>query len=188
MPPKVRVNKEDIIQTALKLVRQGGEQAINARAIASALGCSTQPVFYNFETMEELAEAIRQEVYGIYLVFIKRETEQSNYPSYKSMGMAYIRFAKEERELFKLLFMQDRTGKDTSPTLDFEEAVSSIMNANGVSKEVAFRIHLEVWACVHGIATMLATAFLSLEWELISDMLTDVYRGILQRHLSGEKI
>jgi AcrR family transcriptional regulator len=187
MPPKVRVSKEEIIQTALKLVRQGGEQAINARAIASALGCSTQPVFYNFETMEELAEAIRQEAYGIYLGFIKRETEQSNYPSYKSMGMAYIRFAKEERELFKLLFMQDRTGKDTSPTLDFEEAVAYIINASGLNREAAVRIHMELWSCVHGIAVMTATSFLSLEWEFISDMLSDVYVGVLSRYTMGEK-
>ena len=174
MPPKVRVNKEDIIQTALKLVRQGGEQAINARAIASALGCSTQPVFYNFETMEELAEAIRQEVYGIYLGFIKRETEQSNYPSYKSMGMAYIRFAKEERELFKLLFMRDRTGEDLSPSPDFEESAEIISRSNGVSIETARLMHLEMWTCVHGIGAMLATSFLSFDEELVSRIISGI--------------
>ena len=33
------------------------------------------------------------------------------YPPYKASGIAYIQFAKEEKELFKLLFMRDRTGE-----------------------------------------------------------------------------
>ena len=54
MPPKVKITKEDIIRTAVDLVRQRGIDAINARAIATALSCSTQPIFSNFATMDEL--------------------------------------------------------------------------------------------------------------------------------------
>jgi hypothetical protein len=35
-----------------------------------------------------------------------------------------------------------------------------------------------MWAFVHGIATMFATGFLNLDWELISKILTDAYQGI----------
>ncbi|HJJ91721.1 MAG TPA: hypothetical protein O0Y15_02790, partial [Methanocorpusculum sp.] len=58
MPPKVKIRKKDIINAAVDLVRQNGESAINARNIASVLNCSTQPVFSNFETMEELRCAV----------------------------------------------------------------------------------------------------------------------------------
>ena len=61
-----------------------------------------------------------------------------------------------------------------------------IMKANGVSLEKARLMHLEMWTCVHGIGTMLATSFLPLEREMISDMLTDIYQGIRARHLSEE--
>ena len=47
-------------------------------------------------------------------------------------------------------------------------------------------MHLEIWTCVHGIGTMLATSFLSLEWGLISNIITDVYMGIRTRYLSEE--
>ena len=60
MPPKVRVTKENIIKTATELVRQSGADAINARAIAKVLGCSTQPIFSNFATMDELKTAVIQ--------------------------------------------------------------------------------------------------------------------------------
>ena len=101
--------------------------------------------------------------------------------------MAYIRFAKEEKELFKLLFMCDRKGKDFVPTFDFDASVDMIMKANGVDKDKAALIHLEMWTCVHGIGTILATSFLELDWELISNVLSDVYHGIRARHLSREE-
>ncbi len=187
MPPKTRITKDDIIKTTIKLVREKGTDSINARSIASALNCSTQPIFSNFESMEELEEAIIISAYDQYLNFIKSEVETGKYPEYKSFGMAYIRFAKEEKELFKLLFMRDRTKEDYSFSPDFEESVKMIMNANGISKEKATLIHLEMWTCVHGIGTMLATSFMPLEWNLISDILSDIYHGIRARHLSEEK-
>ena len=58
------------------------------------------------------------------------------------------------------------------------------MKANGVTAEKARLMHLEMWSCVHGIGVMIATSFLPLAWEMISDMLTDVYQGIRTRHLS----
>ena len=186
MPPKVKITKEDIVNTAVELVRANGEGAVNARAIAARLNCSTQPVFSNFATMDDLLEEAFTNAYDQYLCFIKNEVESGKYPVYKAFGMAYIRFAKEEKELFRFLFMRKRTGEDIAPSPDFEESVQLIMQANGVTAETARLIHLEMWTCVHGIGTMLATSYLSLEWELIGDMLTDIYQGIRARHLSKE--
>lgn len=185
MAPKVKITKEDIVKAAVELIREKGQQAVNARAIATALNSSTQPIFFNFRAMADLEKAVITEAYGLYLGFIESEVQSGKYPRYKAFGMAYIRFAYEEKELFKLLFMRDRTGEDTSPALDFEQSVEMIMKSNGVTRDVATLMHLEMWTCVHGIATMLATSFLSLEWGLISDILTDVYQGIRERHLSG---
>ena len=186
MPPKVKITKEDIIRAAVALVRENGEGAINARAVAAALGCSTQPVFSNFETMEDLRKAVIAAAYETYLGFLKNEAENGKYPQYKSFGMAYIRFAKEERELFRLLFMRDRNGEDLSPSPDFAQSVKMIEGAIGASVEEAELMHMELWATVHGIATMQLTSFLSLEEEHVSRMLTDMYQGLCTRYASKE--
>ena len=101
--------------------------------------------------------------------------------------MAYVRFAKEERELFKLLFMRDRTGEDLSPSPDFEESARLIAEANGISLDTARLMHLEMWSCVHGVGVMTATSFLLLDDELISNMLSDVYQGLRKRHAKGDE-
>lgn len=187
MPPKVKITKEDIIKTTLELVRRSGESSINARAVAGALNCSTQPIFSNFASMEELRGVIIAEAYDLYLRFVQNEVDSGKYPEYKSFGMAYIRFAMDEKELFKLLFMRDRTGEDLSPSTDFEKSAEIISKASGVSIETARLMHLEIWACVHGIATMIVTSFLPLELDLISTMMTDVYQGIRTRYTTEGK-
>ena len=138
--------------------------------------------------MEELQEAVVLAVYERYAGFIKNEIARGEYPTYKAFGMAYVRFAKEEKELFKLLFMRDRSAEDrTASSPDFEESVQLIMKTNGLSEEAARMMHLELWTCVHGIAVLLATSFLPLRFELVSDMLSDVYRGLCARH-GGEGV
>jgi hypothetical protein len=62
-----------------------------------------------------------------------------------------------------------------------------IMNANGLPRERAVRMHLEMWACVHGIAAMMATSFFTPDWALIDEMLTDVYQGVRMRHVQAHQ-
>ncbi len=187
MPPKATISKKDIIDSALRLCREHGDEAVNARRIASTIGCSTQPIFSNFETMDELKAATIYAAYELYLKFIQKEVASGKYPKYKAFGMAYIRFAKEETELFKLLFMRDRTGEDLAPSPDFEESANLIAEANGISIEKARLMHLEMWSCVHGIGVMIATSFLPLDDEIISNMLSDIYQGLRKKHTEENK-
>ena len=186
MPPRVKITKEEIVDAALSLLKSNGEEAINARSLAAALGCSTQPIFSNFESMEALREGMIARAYENYLSFIEKELAAGKYPPYKAFGMAYIRFAKEEKALFRLLFMRDRTGEDLSPSPDFERSVQLIMEANRLSRETAMLFHVEMWACVHGIGTMLATSFQPMDEELISRMTSDVYQGVRARLIAEE--
>lgn len=183
MPPKVKITREDIINGAFEIVRESGAQALNARAVAARLSCSTQPVFSNFATMEDLHFAVAEKAEALYREYMRQEVEAAKYPAYKASGMAYIRFAKEEREFFKLLFMCDRSAEamqQDSPL--FDEMVDAVHSSTGLEIENAKLLHLETWAFVHGIATMFATGFLELDWDLVSKMLTDIYQGLRKQY------
>ena len=184
MPPKAKITKESIIATSLALLRESGAEAINARSIATALGCSTQPIFSNFSSMEELEAEVTSAAYDLYYSFLKNEAASGKYPPYKSYGRAYIRFAEEEPNLFKHLFMRDRSGEPFCETEDFRDSVEMLMKSNGISRELAQLIHLEMWVAVHGIASLLVTSFLDFDSELISRMLSDIYNGVRMKHLS----
>ena len=185
MPPKVKTTKEEIISAALNLVRTNGESALNARNIAAELNCSTQPIFSNFTSMDELRLSVVKKANELCQEYTKREVHSGEHPFFKATGMAYIRFAKEEKELFKFLYMRDRSNETIPEDSEHLEKMATIIQNNiGISETAAKLFHLEIWAYVHGIASMLATGFLDLEWDLISKMLTDAYLGLKKQYES----
>lgn len=183
MPPKSKLTKQDIVDTAVDLVRKQGMQGLNARNLATAMGCSTQPIFSNFASMEELYYSVIQRADALNKAYIDKEIALGQFPAYKASGMAYIRFAKEEKELFKLLYMRDRDSEVIPKEHALTNQMEAIVHKNtGLEGDGARLFHLEMWACVHGIATMFATGFLDLDWDLVSQMLTDIYQGLNKRY------
>ena len=183
MPPKVKITREDIVNAGYALARECGADAVNARSVAKKLGCSTQPVFSNFAAMEDLKRAVIEKAEKEYAAFVRRESENSAYPPYKASGMAYINWARTEKELFKLLFMRQRNSETGSEKALFDDATQTVARYTGLTPEEARLFHLEMWAFVHGIASMFATGFLELDEELVSRTLSDVYLGLKSRFL-----
>lgn len=188
MPPKIKITRDNIIESAVGIIRKKGMEALSVRNIAADLGCSTQPVFSNFRTMEELKIAAVEAADALYQRYLRREMGRGDLPPYKASGMAYIRFAREERELFRLLFMRNRTGEKIDETTEGIEGLLDILQQNaGLSREDAFLFHLEMWVYVHGIATMIATSYLEWDSRMISRMLTDAYEGMKKRYADRER-
>lgn len=186
MPPKVKITRDDILRAATELTRAEGAQAVNARRVAGWLGCSTQPIFSNFATMEALHAAVKQAANERYQSFLQTDMADGKYPAYKASGMAYIRFAREERELFKLLFMCDRSGQTIPEDRESIRPLLELIQRNlHIDEDAAFRFHMEMWIYVHGIATMIATAYLDWDEEMVSDLITDAYMGMKQRYTGG---
>ena len=183
MPPKAKVSKEDILNACISLVRKNGEDAFKAREIAKELGCSTQPIFSNFKSMEELRYEVLMYAAKVFRSYQESIIKSGEYPAYKASGMGYIRFAKEERELYKLLFMRDRRDEEFENPVDqdFDNAVLTVMERTGLSRDEAMLFHLEMWVFVHGIAAILATSFLELDNDTVSRMLTDQFKGLVSR-------
>ena len=183
MPRKTVIFKKDIINAAVELVRSDGHESLNARALAKSLGCSTQPIFSNFSSMDDVMKSVLEATLEVYNDFVRREFERgSGYPPYKTNGMAYIRFAMDEKNLFRLLFMRDRTNDpDPVENSTFTDVLPLIMKATGLSENQAALFHLEMWTCVHGIAVMAATSYYKWDEELASRAMTDTYQGLIRR-------
>ena len=138
--------------------------------------------------MEQVQLAVRQEAQRLYERRLTEAMTAGKYPPYKASGMAYMRFALEERELFRLLFMRDRSGEGK---IDDRESVRPILNLLqeklGLDEEQAARFHGEMWLFVHGIATALATGYLPWDEEQVSRMMSDVYLGLRHRFCQPEQ-
>ena len=182
-PAIIRITKEAILEAGLALLRDQGPDALNARALAARLKCSTQPIFSNFPSMDALRLSLVQEAEKVYQAFIAQEMEKNLYPPYKASGMAYIRFAREESQLFRLLYMRSRKDEPAPPEDQLtQKMIRLIQNGTGADQNQAELMHLEMWAFVHGMAVLCATQFYPLDEELTSRMLTDAFQGLKARH------
>ena len=187
MPPKSRFTEEQIVSCALDIARAEGMGGVTARAVAGRLGASTKVILGVFPDMEALRARVMDAADALYERSIAREMAAGEYPPYKASGMAYIRFARDERELFRVLFMRDRSREDIRAREgDLTPFVRIIRDAFGVSEETALRVHLEMWVYVHGIASMIVTGYLDWDMNTVSDMLTDMYQGIMARLIGKE--
>lgn len=52
MPAKKQVTKEMILGAALRVLMEGGTEAVNVKSLAAELGCSTQPIYLSFDNMD----------------------------------------------------------------------------------------------------------------------------------------
>lgn len=183
MPPKFKFTREEIINAALYITRRRGLSGLTARALAAELDCSVKPIFGLFENMEEVQREVYASAYNLYQNYLKEDMAKGKYPPYKASGMAYIRFAKEERELFKLLFMRDRSQEKPEENREEIRPLLELIQRNlGLCEEDAYLFHIEMWLYVHGIATMIATSYLDWQDEFISKVLTDAYMGLKYRY------
>lgn len=179
MPPITKTSKEKIISAAHSLVKREGLDALNARALAKELGTSTQPIFTNYSSMEDILSDLSVEAYKTYRRYIEDTYKENKFPPYKASGIAYTRFAREERELFKLLFMSKEGAKTNgSDFVSYDDIISAMASGLGIGIETARTMHTEIWIWVHGAATCIASDFIALEEEKISEMLTVVYNSL----------
>lgn len=179
MPRSNMFTKEQVLDAALQLTRKKGISAVSARSLGSELGSTSRPIFSHFENMQDVQTAIIDKANKLYLAYINSEISSGKYPAYKASGMAYVRFAKEEKELFKLLFMRERTHEETlKDPEEMDKLLSLICDQIGIDMDAARLFYLEMWTFTHGIATMIATNYYEWNEELVSIALSDMYSGL----------
>ena len=115
----------------------------------------------------------------------EKEIAKNEYPEYKAVGMGYIRFAKEEKQLFKYLLMNEGMRQSGMESESFNESVSMIMKNYGLYRDEASRLHAQMWIFVHGIASMFATDYVNWDWETVNSLVSDAYKGFM-KNLQGE--
>lgn len=180
MPPVRRIQKEDIIKTTLEILKNESLESVNARRISKELHCSVQPIFYNFKNMDELKSVVFQEMYKIYQKYMIKGSKEEQ--SYKGMGLAYIKFARDYPNYFKIIFM-NKTELSPKSFIDNDDRGNNVLKEGakltGFDLENQKDFHLKVWIFTHGLATLAATKTVNINDDEIDKLLTETVRDII---------
>ena len=189
MPPKFRSTREEMIAAALELVRQGGKDALTARALGAKLGCSAKPIFGLFRNMEELTDAVRAAAMRKYDTYVGTAWDYT--PAFKRFGMQMVLFAAEEPNLFRLLFMRNNREQANLSTLKTLLGPTRLLCLDAIAKDyqmsekeaAAFFEHM--WIFTYGLAVLCATGMCQFSEEELCTILGRQFMGAIGLMKSG---
>lgn len=164
-----RPMRRDVLQTALELLREG-PQALTVRAIAAALGTSTQAVYTSHGGKHGLLNEIYVEGYRRLRRRLQqaRDAETGAEGRLRAIGRAYREFAVDNPELFQMMFCNVIPGfrpapatlEDTWQTfLVLADAVRETVEA-GVWQGEPDQIARLLWQVVHGQSQLEVAGYL----------------------------
>ncbi len=176
MPPKVKITRDMIIDAAFEIARESGIENVNARNVAKRIGCSTQPLLYCFKTMDEIRDAVFERADDYHTHYLMGDGEFSML----NVGLAYVRFAAEEKRLFRLLFQSDHFAKQSLNDLINDESVSPMITAvcreNGITPDEAKDAFTASALLVHGMASLLANNSMEYDPQTVAHILENQFK------------
>ena len=159
MAPKNKFTKDEMIAAALRVVRSKGIDGLTAKTMADELGTSTQPIFTGFGSMD----GVRQEVYAAAVRVYDGYADAGLKGAipFLGVGMQYIRFAREEPELYRLLFLTRAQDQEHSAMKSMQHLQAlvrpTLMDVYHITAEEADRYFRDLWLVVHGLSTLIVT-------------------------------
>ena len=159
MPPKVKFQKEEIVDAALNVARKSGFDAVTARDVAKELRVSVSPIFTYFDSMEQLRAEVYESAKGRYREYIERGLSETI--PFLGVWHQYLAFAREEPELYKLLFLTkpDNVSGGAMEALRFSQdmARDSIMHTYKMDAHTADCYFRNMWLAAFSFATLVVT-------------------------------
>ena len=151
MPPAVQFTRKEVIDAAFEIVRDQGLEKLSARLVAQALKSSTTPIYSLFGSMEALEIEVLKKIAAQ-----KRSYETVSYTgsTFIDIGLGYVRFAREEKKLFRGLFQSAHSKMLLESML--QEMTELMKTDEGLSDLDAEQIDQIVrlgWYYIHGIAS-----------------------------------
>ena len=184
MPPSVKFTKQEIIDAALRVTRAGGIGSLTARSLATELGASTRPMFTYFDSMDALKYEVHEAAKDLYRAYVKRGLAEPI--PFLGVGQSYIRFAKEERELYKLLFLEKPSsaggGAMEALALSQDLVRASLMRIYRMDAEQADCYFRDLWLVAFSFATLIVTDDSPYTDEQMSAILTEFSLAICKAY------
>ena len=182
MPKKISITKDMILDTAFLIVREKGFESLNNRDIAKRLNCSIRPIYYQFKNVSELQCELYKKIEKFFYQYLL-DNMISDVPKYKQVGINYIKFAKNEKNLFFLLFMSN-VGLTPDAFVskagsDYKEIEKLIKVSTKLIDSDIKAFHTKMWLYTHGIASLVASGTLKISDEQIRDLLSYEFQALM---------
>ena len=174
MPSSPKIKKEDMLQAALEIVAQDGYAALNIKAVAKKLGCSTAPISWQFGGMDGL----RQELIPFAEQYVEKtyyRFSENEFVTFEQRGKGTVDLALEKPYLFRFLYTGERSQllsngfelqQDPSDGINMYEKIADLLE---ITIEQAMDFAMTMMVYTQGIGTLIASG-------IVQDTKENMYR------------
>lgn len=185
MPRRARFTKEDIVAAGLRIVRKNGFDAVSARSLGKELGTSSSPMFTVFKDMNEVLDAIGTAAERLFISYMEGVTDYL--PAFKEFGLRLVSFAKQESNIFQMLFL----GKDSRPEIAEKiarECLCPVEHGYDLDRDQADLLFIQMWPVACGIAALCVKHPEDFPEDVVSRTLSYHFTGIMHIIRSGREV
>ena len=174
MAPKNKFTKEQMVKAAVRVARDRGIDGLTAKTMADELGISTQPVFTAFGSMDEVKREVDAAAVSVYDGYTELGLKEKI--PFLGVGMQYIRFARQEPELYRLLFLSQTQENEYSAVKSMQHLQElvrpTLIRIYHITAEEADLYFRNLWFVVHSLATLIVTGDCPYSDQQIGEILT----------------
>ena len=182
MARPVSITKDSILAAAVDTVRKGGISALTARSLSSALGCGVNAIFSKYGSMGRILEAVRTEAQNLFKERVGAGFQLN--PPFKGFGMAFLWFAMDEPELFKLVMGNNPPTASLEDYVDTQvgfkrESVDALVQSFGLQEKDAEMIYYQLLLVALGLAHTCMEGRVPLSLSQVSEIFGKNMRAFL---------
>ena len=176
MPKASVITKEMIIEASFEIVRTEGFTALSARNAAKKLGCSTQPIYWVYENMEDL----KQDVISHMTTFLgnKINSYKKTGKPFLDIGLAYVHVAFAEPALFKSIYVDNILNIKLIDILPDASVIEAMSKESDIPENRIHELASKSWIFAHGLASLVATRMIEYNEKTIEQQLSSFFHEI----------
>jgi AcrR family transcriptional regulator len=156
-----------ILEAARDLLAEGGLEALSMRGVAGRVGVSATAIYNYFENKGDLVKRVVTDGFERFTGYLRgaiADLPVGSAERLRALGEAYIRFALENREYFRVIFASHaETPRDIEELPEgggyelFRQTVVDAMESGAIRKADPDLVVLYLWTHVHGLVSLLLT-------------------------------
>lgn len=148
-----KVSKQKILEASIDVIKKYGYEKLSVRNIAKQLGCSTQPIYSEFGDKQKLEKAVYQEAQKHHKKYAEQFAKNMDVMPYMAVGMGFVKFAKQEKQLFRFLYMQNKWSAENE-SFDYAKIIEKIKTTHNLSSKKAMALHGDMTIYAYGLAVL----------------------------------
>ena len=176
MARKKTITRDQILNAAYEVVAKEGFSRFTARNIAAKMKCSTQPIYLEFKNMDELKKVLVKEI--ITKLSTKMLSKEVTGNKLVDLGINYIEFAIEEKQLYKALYLEGETEIADLEEYSYDYFYHTVIQGTEyeeLSKDKLLSLYTGFWIVVSGVAALTSSSIITPTREEIIELLEDSF-------------